>query len=121
MFDKQPDRLGLLAHPPPGLIDDVEMVQRKLVANHPSKVRAVAPDHPVAIPGFAHEGFGEQPATAMGAIKRIAPPVGLARLQGPGPGVITHAVDLFRSVPAPTLGQALWITLIEQRHACAGE
>ncbi|MNG00088.1 hypothetical protein D3C84_830120 [compost metagenome] len=73
------------------------------------------------MPGFAYEGFGEQPATAIGPIQHIASTIGNARLQGAGPGVITHTIDLLRPVPTPGFGQALWISLIEQRHARGGE
>ncbi|MNF97944.1 hypothetical protein D3C84_807880 [compost metagenome] len=92
------------------------MIQRILIANHRAQMRAVAPDHPVAMPDFTHEGFGKQPTTAVRPVEQIAPAIGLAWLQRAGPRVIAHAVDLFRPVPAPCFRQALWITLVEQRH-----
>ncbi|MNV81977.1 hypothetical protein D3C71_1756810 [compost metagenome] len=97
------------------------MIQRKLIANHRPQVRAVAPDHPVAVSRFTNESPGEQLATAVGAIEQVASAIGLAWLQSSGPGVITHTVHFFRPVPAPGLGQPLWITLVEQRHAFGGE
>jgi hypothetical protein len=121
MLDKQPHRIRALAHQPQRLVDDIEVIQRIVIANHRAQVRAVAPDHPVTLPRLTHEGFREQPAAAVGAVEQVATAVGLARLQGAGPRVIAHAVDLFRPVPAPGVGQALWITLIEQRHAGAGQ
>ncbi|MNP24516.1 hypothetical protein D3C76_1172810 [compost metagenome] len=73
------------------------------------------------MPGLANEGSGKQTTTAVGAVQQVAPAIGLARLQGPGPGIVTHAVHLFRPLPAPGFRQPLWITLIEQRHALRGE
>ena len=38
MLDKQADRLGPLAHQPQGLVDDIEVVQGVVIADHRAQV-----------------------------------------------------------------------------------
>ncbi len=121
MFGEQPHRLRAFAHGTERLVDDVQVIERVIVTDHLPQVRTETPDHAVAMALFLDETACEQAAEAAAAVKAVAPLVCQAGLQGAGPGVIADAIDLIGPFPTPGLRQALWISLVEQRHPGAGQ
>jgi single-stranded DNA-specific DHH superfamily exonuclease len=59
------------------------MIQRIVITDHRAQMRTVTPDHAIALPRLTDEGPGKQATTAVGAVKKIAATIGLARLQRP--------------------------------------
>ncbi len=85
MLDKQPHRIRTLANQPQRLVDDVEVIQRIVIANHRAQMRAIPPDHPIALPRLTHEGFRKQATTSIGPVEQIPAAISL-----PGCNVPDH-------------------------------
>jgi len=97
MLDEQPHRVRAFADQSQRLVDDVEVIHRVVIADDRAQVRAVASDHAIALPRLTHEGFGEQPATAVGAVKQVATATGAK----PGGELYVESLSDTKG-PAPT-------------------